>query len=303
MKKLTLLSLLVMIPLASPAIIVTLFSDIDTYLRRGHDIVIAKCVSKVPEEPHVRYRDGLYLVNVEIVQVLKGSREPGALTIATIHPMTPLRTYLLYNMGGSVGNKTDFLAVPELSTVQIPASFDLAHLDKKSLRDQLALLFSECLVQVKRELAEKTVLTFSPVDNDRQALWARLRAPAPNDHVSTYLSSRLSLETRKLLTGYDPSSRAGNSELILSQSVLKDLNRVIQGGPIYDADCFSGIKLAAHTSTLLKQNPRGEDLVRLNIALLLDAYPLGLWRDRELDRERPLLEKAVQSAASPPRDL
>jgi hypothetical protein len=302
MKRLIVFLSLLMVPLVSPAIIITLFTDIDTYIKRGLEIVIAESDSIDPETQR-NMRWGLSFVTVRVVQVLKGARETGDLTIGTIYPMIPGKTYLLYTIGGGVANKTEFVAIPELSVVEVPASFDLKRLDGKSLRDQVALLFSERLAQVRKELAEKTVLTFSLRDSDRQALWVRLQARAPNDHVSTYLSSQFSPETRKLLASHDPSSRSGNAELTLSHSILKDLNRIIRSGSIYDVDCFSGIKLSAQTLTLLKQNPRGEDLVRLNIGLLLDAYPLGLWRDRELDQERPLLEKAVQSAASPPRDL
>src|SRR6267143_2862190 len=54
------------------------------------------------------------------------------------------------------------------------------------------------------------------------------------------------------------------------------------------------------TISMLRQNPQGADLVRLNIALLLDAYPQGLWRDQDLEREKPLLEMATKEKPSTP---
>src|ERR1041385_3289969 len=76
-------------------IIVTSFSDIDTYLKRGNNIVIAKAFS-IPTNAPVNLGDGLHLVEVEIVRTLKGTNQPGRQIIATIYPLNSGRDYLLY---------------------------------------------------------------------------------------------------------------------------------------------------------------------------------------------------------------
>jgi hypothetical protein len=104
---------------------------------------------------------------------------------------------------------------------------------------------------------------------------AKLKQPSPSDGVSQYLSTALSPATRKLLSNY-----AGGRDSPLQQALVDDLNQVIQAGPVYDAQRFAGAKLSPQTLSLLAQNPQGEDLIRLNRMLLLDAYPLELTKSR-----------------------
>src|ERR1041385_3086935 len=274
-------------------IIVTSFSDIDTYLKRGNNIVIAKAFS-IPTNAPVNLGDGLHLVEVEIVRTLKGTNQPGRQIIATIYPLNSGRDFLLYSLGGSAGG-TSFLAVPELSVVELPLAFDLRSLDEKPLREQILLLFGQGLSHVKKALAEKSTLTFSRHDKDRQILWAKLKTPTQSDGVTEYLIGHLSTSTQQLLSKYNPPFRSGNEEVVLSQALAEDLNRIIRNGPIYDAQRFAGVELSAEASKLLRQNPHdGVDLMRLNAALLLDAYPAGLSKDPELDEKKRSLEKATR---------
>ena len=137
---------------AGLAIKITLFSDLDTYLERGKDIVIAKAIA-VPANDQGGFGDGLHLVEVDVLRTLKGTNQPGKLTIATIYPTTPGRRYLLYSLGGSAGGSS-FLAVPELAVVELPSWFDLQQLDGKPPREQIALLFDLRLAELKRQLTE-----------------------------------------------------------------------------------------------------------------------------------------------------
>jgi hypothetical protein len=66
-----------------------------------------------------------------------------------------------------------------------------------------------------------------------------------------------------------------NSKAVIS-AVLRDLNQVISGPSIYDKARFSGVALRPETEQLLKQNPGGRQLARLNKLLLEDAYPAEL---------------------------
>jgi hypothetical protein len=121
------------------AIVVTLFVDADTFVQRAKEIVIAKCLGPVPEG--LTYPDGLYPVKVEIVYVVKGARKVGKATIATIYRMEAGKLYLLTSLGGSAFG-TDFLAVPELSVVELPPRFSLDGLKGKKVIDQARAVFA-----------------------------------------------------------------------------------------------------------------------------------------------------------------
>lgn len=103
---------------------------------------------------------------------------------------------------------------------------------------------------------------------DLKSLAAKLKQPATNDVVSQYVSGQLSPATRKLL----PFDFAGTNSP-LQQGLVEDFNQLIQGGPIYDAHRFAGVKLQPATTSLIGQAPQGLDLVWLNRRLLTDAYP------------------------------
>lgn len=155
------LALLVALPLLlllgqdAHAIKVTLFVDVDTFVERAHDIVIAKCLGPVPDS--TRYDDGLYPVDVKVIAVLKGTRMPGTLKIATIYPMVAGKTYLLSSLGGSA-YEADFMAVPQLSVVELPAHFQREELKGKTIAEQVRTVFVARRQQVEllqRSLAEE----------------------------------------------------------------------------------------------------------------------------------------------------
>ena len=56
-------------------------------------------------------------------------------------------------------------------------------------------------------------------------------------------------------------------------AVLEELNRIIGGEPIYTEARLAGIELSTYTRKLLRKNPAGRGLVRLNKLVLLDALP------------------------------
>jgi len=57
------------------------------------------------------------------------------------------------------------------------------------------------------------------------------------------------------------------------QQFVTLLNLVVQNGSIYDETAFAKVKLASKTSDLMKKQPTGDDLLKLNRMLLYDAYP------------------------------
>jgi Domain of Unknown Function (DUF1080) len=90
------------------------------------------------------------------------------------------------------------------------------------------------------------------------------------DAMSVFLRGRLQDSVKADLVAYSASS--DNAKAVIS-ALVKDLNQVISGPSIYDKARFSNIVPRPETGQLLQQNPRGQQLARLNKLLLEDAYP------------------------------
>jgi MscS family membrane protein len=90
--------------------------------------------------------------------------------------------------------------------------------------------------------------------------------------LAEYLRGQLSVETRNLLSMYD-----GGLDPELKEALVKDLNRIVFGPSIYEADRFGEVKRRQETQVLLDSHPEGENLARLNRLLLEDAYPQELF--------------------------
>jgi hypothetical protein len=93
------------------------------------------------------------------------------------------------------------------------------------------------------------------------------------DAVSTFVRSRLDDSVKAGITSY--SASGANAKATIS-ALVKELNQMIAGPSIYDAARFGGVVLRPETSELLKKNLAGLQLARLNVLLLLDAYPREL---------------------------
>jgi hypothetical protein len=63
-------------------------------------------------------------------------------------------------------------------------------------------------------------------------------------------------------------------DLKSKQQFVTLLNLAMQtSAGIYDEGAFAGVKLSQKTKDLIKKKPQGDDLIRLNRMLLIDAYP------------------------------
>jgi nitrate/nitrite transporter NarK len=117
--------------------------------------------------------------------------------------------------------------------------------------------------------------TFSNGDiTDLPSLAGQLKQPA--DAVSAFVKTNLSDATLAALANYegvksDPSP--------LQTNLFENLNALVRGASIYDAQRFAGIKLRPETQRLLDANRSGDDLPRLNRSLLDDAFPNEISRD------------------------
>ncbi|HXP61741.1 MAG TPA: N-6 DNA methylase [Dongiaceae bacterium] len=104
-----------------------------------------------------------------------------------------------------------------------------------------------------------------------------------SDGVSTFLNGRLSGRTRQALATYE----AGGANLAPLQTFLvEDINTLIKGLSLYDAQRFAGVTMRPETKQLLERNPQEENLARLNRLLLEDAYPLEISTREVQSRQR-----------------
>ncbi|MCG7848793.1 MAG: baseplate J/gp47 family protein, partial [ANME-2 cluster archaeon] len=91
------------------------------------------------------------------------------------------------------------------------------------------------------------------------------------DHVSLFIYESFSSTMKELLKRFDGS---GPLSPLLQQTLIDELNRLIQSGNIYEAKSFSKVKLSNRTRVLMqKQELHGEAHILLNRSLLEDAYP------------------------------
>ena len=95
------------------------------------------------------------------------------------------------------------------------------------------------------------------------------------DAVSAFLRSDLDDSVKAGIASY---SASGANAKATIPALVKELNQVIAGPSIYDAARFRGVVLRPETVKLLKKNPAGQQLARLNMLLLEDAYPAELTR-------------------------
>lgn len=133
----------------------------------------------------------------------------------------------------------------------------------------------------------KLVQTFSAVEiTNLLSFVAKLKTPS--DPVSAFLVSRFSESNRLAVAGFPG---PGTDEKALEPRLVEELNEIVLGPSIYDADRFRGVTLQPATLALLRfsLNTRPETSLRrrqllpvLNRMLLADAYPTNLpmksWR-------------------------
>jgi hypothetical protein len=87
--------------------------------------------------------------------------------------------------------------------------------------------------------------------------------------VTSWVWDQLSDATKALVR-----NRSGGDNERTRSALLGDLNRLIQAGPFYDVERFTGVRLSPHTEHFLKAEAlAGEALARLNRFLLEDIFP------------------------------
>jgi hypothetical protein len=64
--------------------------------------------------------------------------------------------------------------------------------------------------------------------------------------------------------------------------LTRDLNRLIDAAPLYDAQRFEGVSLSAEANSLIKHSLTGVPLGQLNRLLLESAYPQNVVKSHGL---------------------
>ncbi len=124
-------------------------------------------------------------------------------------------------------------------------------------------------------MAQTTAFAFQPGDIlDLDSLATKLTEQS--DPVSKHLAKQLGDDTRKQLDDYDGSK---SSQTKLAQSLIGDLNKVIEGASLYDEKRFAGVDMPDELVKAAGRKSTGADLVRLNAMLIEAAYPTELLRN------------------------
>jgi hypothetical protein len=151
------------IPVAPPM-------DTPTFVEKSTDILIVKCLN--PDVLGGGKTDGLTLVEVEVVMVVKGDRKAGKTHLATIgQPMAAGQRYLMASFGGNAFD-TGFLAQSEQAVVELSADFDL-----KPLADQTAVRQVQAIFDARRAQIERLLLQ---LQHEKKVLAPTVPKPGPD---------------------------------------------------------------------------------------------------------------------------
>jgi hypothetical protein len=127
-----------------------------------------------------------------------------------------------------------------------------------------------------KELPGSSLLSIH--DLKGSALAKRLREQ--NDPVSKFLWNELSAQVRKQLAVPDPDSEPQS----VNAPLVKDLNRLLGGSSLYEAQRFSQITLSDATRRLIERKVEADpdERLRLNRVLLEDAFPEEIAKSQAL---------------------
>jgi hypothetical protein len=124
--------------------------DTPTFVVKATDILIVRCTN--PDVLGGEKNDGLTLLAVEVLVVIKGERKTGEARLGTIgQPMEAGKRYLMASFGGDVFD-TGFLAQSDQAVVELPADFDLKSLAGKPVVAQAQAVFDARRAQVEKLL-------------------------------------------------------------------------------------------------------------------------------------------------------
>ena len=124
-------------------------------------------------------------------------------------------------------------------------------------------------VVYEKKLLFATATTFAADDITNLPSFVK-KLTVRQDPVSAFVDDHLDLAARTLLASYQESPSDADE---LEAALAKSLNRIIDGPLIYTRERFRIATLPPNIRELLQAKPQGQDLIRLNQMLLLDAFP------------------------------
>jgi hypothetical protein len=142
--------LILLAPMVACAVPVLPPMDTPTFVAKSTDLLVVRCLN--PDVKGGAKNDGLTLIEVEVLVVLKGNRKVGNAKLATIgQRMEKGQRYLLASFGGSAFD-TGFLAQSDQAVVELPPDFDVKSPDfaTDKLQYRVQRIFDARRVQVER---------------------------------------------------------------------------------------------------------------------------------------------------------
>ncbi len=190
--------------------------DTPTFVAKATDILIVRCVNS--DVLGGGKTDGLTLIEVEVIAVIKGDRKAGKSRLGTIgQPMEAGKRYLAASFGGDVFG-TGFLAQSDQAIVELPSDFDLKWLAGKTAVGQAQAVFDARRAEVARVLQqlqrEKETLEHAVPKKEYQF---KVRFVSPGDKVEPVIIVPtlvvLDGKTAEHRTGYMVSHGGGPSNI------------------------------------------------------------------------------------------
>ena len=182
----------------------------------------------------------------------------------------------------------DTLIIPEvkrfhskvyvLGRVNQPSGLDLGENEQITVSKAVARAqgFAEYADKEKVKLLRKNVvIPWFVVEELLDPVALSKKVVTSPDPLSRYLKGLFAPASLDVLS--NPASTKQQQKFVL----IEEFNKAIQGALLYDDQRFLDISLSADAKRLKAQNPKGDDLIRLNRILLEDAYV------RELKKNRP----------------
>lgn len=172
MRKWLLVALAALVPAIAWAIPVWPPLRTPDFVAKSKDILVAKCL-----DPNVLEggpaEDGLTLIEVEVLEIIKGDRKVGRTRLGTIgQSMTAGSRYMLTSFGGNVFD-TGFLAQSDQAVVELPGNFDLKSIADKTATERVQAIFDARREQIDRLLME--------LQREKEMLEITAPRKAPND--------------------------------------------------------------------------------------------------------------------------
>lgn len=169
---------------------------------------------------------------------------------------------------------------------------------------------TEKLSTVLEVFRQAMLLTPDPVLNDSvrgfsardltNVLGLAVKLNQQADPLSKHLWSKLSRPTQELVTKLAMQRRTGSDLDQCAKALAEELRDLVENETLYDAQRFAQVKLSAESENLKGKSLGDRGLVRLNQALLEDAYPEEI---RCQTPERELIEDTIRrlsEAGEPP---